>query len=231
MLDPLHVALALGPLAVYLVVVGLFNLSRRPLLTTGARDLFALGIGMGGFAIIGPLDLFAPFMVMRIGLERVAGEAQATLWFGPLVWGLMLSLYLLCLLLVCLVMRPRLVVYNSTPGEVRVLLQRMIERLKLEHTWAGESLVLPTWGVQLHTTSFLVTRNVSICSTGARQSVQGWRRLRHELDRELSQVEVPPNPLGLTMLIFSALMLIGVVARLMQDPSAVARSMRDMLRL
>jgi hypothetical protein len=55
--------------------------------------------------------------------------------------------------------------------------------------------------------------------------------LRHELDRELSQVEVPPNPLGLTMLIFSALMLIGVVARLMQDPSAVARSMRDMLRL
>jgi 2-keto-4-pentenoate hydratase len=35
--DPLHLIIALGPLAMYLLLMGLFNLTRRPLVTTGTR--------------------------------------------------------------------------------------------------------------------------------------------------------------------------------------------------
>lgn len=217
MLSPLHVALAIGPLAIYLLVLGLLNLSRRPVLTTGGRDLFALGIALAGFVVIGPLDLFMPL--------------AAAMHFGVWVWPLLLGLYLLILLLIVLISRPRLVVYNALPGELRVILQRLIDRLGLEHTWAGNSLSLPTWGIELHMTTFLLMRNVSLSATGTRQSFQGWRWLRRELEMELSQVEVPPNSIGVTFLTFSALMLGGLILRLMQNPSEVARSLIEMLRL
>ena len=45
-LDPLHVIIALGPLAAYFVLLGLLNLSRRPLVTTGARDVAALEVAL-----------------------------------------------------------------------------------------------------------------------------------------------------------------------------------------
>lgn len=217
MLGPLHVALAIGPLAIYLMVLGLLNLSRRPVLTTGGRDLFALGIALSGFFIIGPLDLFMPL--------------AAAMHFGVWIWPLLLGLYLLILLLVILISRPRLVVYNALPGELRVILQRMIDRLGLEHTWAGNSLSLPKWGIELHMTTFLLMRNVSLSATGTRQSFQGWRWLRRELEMEFTQVEVPPNSIGVTFLTFSALMLGGLILRLLQNPSEVARSLKELLRL
>ena len=217
MLGPLHVALAIGPLAVYLFVLGLLNLSRRPVLTTGGRDLFALGLALSGFFVIGPLDLFMPL--------------AAAMHFGVLIWPLLLGLYVLILLLIVLISRPRLVSYNILPGEMRVILQRMIDRLGLQHTWAGNSLSLPTWGIELHMTTFLLMRNVSLSATGARQSFQGWRWLSRELDRELSQVEVPPNSIGMTFLTFSLLMLGGLILRLLQNPSEVARSLIELLRL
>lgn len=217
MLVPLHVALAIGPLSVYLLVLGLLNLSRRPVLTTGGRDLFALGIALCGFIVIGPLDLFMP--------------SAAAMRFGGWIWPLLLGLYLLILLLIVLISRPRLVVYNILPGELRVILQRMIDRLGLEHTWAGNSLSLPHWGLELHMTTFLLMRNVSLSATGTRQSFQGWRWLRRELEMDFTQVEIPPNPIGLTLLTFSLLMMGGLILRLMQNPSAVARSLIELLRL
>jgi len=45
-MDPLHFFIGAAPVAVYLFLVGLVNLSRRPFLTTGARDTAALGIGI-----------------------------------------------------------------------------------------------------------------------------------------------------------------------------------------
>ena len=59
-LDPLHVIIALGPLAAYFVLLGLLNLSRRPLVTTGARDVAALGLAVIGLVFIGPAGLFLP---------------------------------------------------------------------------------------------------------------------------------------------------------------------------
>ena len=58
--DPLHLAIALGPLAVYFLLVGMINLSSRPLVTTGARDAAALGVGLSGLVFAGPMELFLP---------------------------------------------------------------------------------------------------------------------------------------------------------------------------
>ena len=50
-MDPLHVCIALGPLAMYLLVLGSMNLSTRPMLTTGGRDFAALAIAISGFVV------------------------------------------------------------------------------------------------------------------------------------------------------------------------------------
>jgi hypothetical protein len=57
-MDPLHVAIALGPLATYLLVLGVLNLSSRPLLTTGGRDAAALAMAIAGLMVVGPMELF-----------------------------------------------------------------------------------------------------------------------------------------------------------------------------
>ena len=97
-MDPLHLCIALGPVIAYLMLLGLINSRRRPFLTTGARDLSALGIGVSGLVIAGPMELFLPEL--------------ATNQFGAYVWVMMLALYGLCWTLIVLLGRPRLVVYN-----------------------------------------------------------------------------------------------------------------------
>ena len=57
-MDSLHFCIAVIPLAVYLLMMGLLNLRRRPFVTTGARDAATLGIGVVGFVIAGPMELF-----------------------------------------------------------------------------------------------------------------------------------------------------------------------------
>ena len=46
--DPFRLAIALVPLAAYLLLVGLVNLRRRPLLTSGGSDLAVLGLALHG---------------------------------------------------------------------------------------------------------------------------------------------------------------------------------------
>ena len=59
-MDPLHFCIGVAPLAVYLLLIGLLNLSNKPFVTTGARDAAALGIGVSGLVIAGPMELFFP---------------------------------------------------------------------------------------------------------------------------------------------------------------------------
>ena len=47
-MDSLHFCIAVVPLSVYLLMMGLLNLRRHPFVTTGARDAATLGIGVVG---------------------------------------------------------------------------------------------------------------------------------------------------------------------------------------
>ena len=58
-MDPLYFCIAIAPLAVYLLMLGIINLRGKPFVTTGARDAAALGIGLVGFVVIGPMELLS----------------------------------------------------------------------------------------------------------------------------------------------------------------------------
>ena len=97
-MQPFQICLALGPLALYLLILGLINARRRAVVVAGWRELLALGIALSGFVIVGPMQLFMP--------------EHAAVRFGGLIWGLLVAFYALCFALWILISRPRLVIYN-----------------------------------------------------------------------------------------------------------------------
>ena len=216
-MDSLHLCLAMGPLGVYLLVLGAINLMGSPLVTTGARDMGALGIGLSGFILAGPMELFLP----EAAVNR----------FGPFVWILILALYMMCLTLLVLVIRPRLVIYNITLNQLRSVLAELAGRIDTEARWAGDSLVLPQLGVQLHLDYFRAMRNISLVSSGPRQHLEGWRRLETSLVSELRKIGVSRNPRGYTMVVLAVVIFVGLTYSLLSDPVAIAQELKTMFRL
>jgi uncharacterized membrane protein len=215
-MDPLHLSIAIGPLAVYVLLLGGINVSKRPFLTTGARDAAALGVGIGGLVVVGPMELFLP-------------EETAFRW-GVFVWVLLLAFYALCLALLVLLLRPRLVIYNIRAESIRPLLAGVVAELDRDARWAGECLVLPKLGVQLHLEVIASMRIVQLVSTGPRQSYEGWRQLQQSLAQAIRQTAGARNPVGFS-LVCLGMFLIAIMALCMVGyPETVAQSLREMLR-
>jgi hypothetical protein len=215
-MDPLHLCIALGPVAIYLLLLGMINLSRRPFVTSGARDAAALGIAIGGFVVAGPMELFLP-------------EAAAVR-MGFWVWPTCIAFYLLCLSLVVLLLRPRIVIYNVTFEQLRPSLADIVLRLDSESRWAGDSLVMPNLGVQLTVESQGMMKNVQLASAGTEQSFQGWRLLESELAAVLRTAKGTRNAYGMSFVLFGLLMAAAVVYYLSRDPQGVAQALNEMLR-
>jgi hypothetical protein len=212
-MDPFHLCLALGPAAIYLLLLGAVNWSRRPLLVSGARDMAALALAVSGLVIVGPIELFFPF--------------DAAVHFGPRVWLLLLALYALCVVLVLLMLRPRLVIYNISGDKLRPILADLVAKLDSDARWAGDSLVLPGLGVQLYLDSFTGLHNTSLISAGSRQNQQGWRRLETALAGALVREEVGRNPRGLMLLGAAVAILAFLTMAIGRDPQAAAQSLFD----
>ncbi len=217
MLDPFRLCLTLGPVAVYLGLLGAINLSRRPFLVSGVRDAAALGLAVSGFLIIGPVELFFP--------------DAAAVYFGPYVWFFLLTLYALCLALVMLLLRPRVIVYNISIDQLRPLLADLVTELDSQARWAGDSLVLPGLGVQLHLDHAPSMRNVSLVSVGPNQSHAGWQSLQRALAPALSQVRGVRNARGASFVCAGVLIVALLMLVIARDPQAVARAMFEMLRI
>ncbi|MGA2034253.1 MAG: hypothetical protein ABSG68_18565 [Thermoguttaceae bacterium] len=216
-LDPFRLSLAFGPVAVYLVLLGAMNLARRPFLVSGMRDVTALGLAISGFVIVGPITLFFP-------------EAAAA-HFGPYIWAFLFALYALCLVLVILLLRPRLIIYNIPADHLRPILAELVDHIDPEARWAGDSLMLPGLGVQLHIENLAWMRNVSLVAAGPHQDYQGWRRLEQALAAALAHVEVSPNARGATLLSMGLMIGAALCYSIALDPQAVARAMFDMFQL
>lgn len=211
--DPLRLAIALVPLAAYGLVLGWINARRRSFLTSGGCDLVALGIAVSGLVFIGPLELFRP-------------EA-ATRSFGNFIWVFLLLFYALWLLLIVLLGRPRLVVYNIRHEELHPVLAEIAARVDPAARWAGNHLSLPGLGVQLHLDSFELMRNVSLVASGGRQSIDGWRRLAAELGPALRKVRVKRNPRAIGFLGVSFALLAVSIWQLLSRPEAVLQAMNE----
>ncbi len=216
-MDPFRLCLALGPVAVYVLLLGAINLSRRPFMVTGTRDAAALGLAVAGFVVVGPIELFFP--------------DAAAIRFGPYVWLLLSAFYTMCLVLVLLLLRPRLIIYNMPADRLRPILADLAGELDPDARWAGESLSMPTLGVQLHVDNLGAMRNISLASIGSKQNHAGWRRLETALGDALSREDVARNPRGISLLSAGVLISIALVMAIAQDPNAVAQSLFDMLRM
>jgi hypothetical protein len=214
--SPFHVVVAIVPLALYLFVLGWINLLRRPHLTSGARDTAALALALSGLVAIGPMELLMP----------VAAANQ----FGPYVWLLLATLYLLGVVLGVLLMRPRLVIYNCTLDQLRPALAETVAELDHDARWAGECLSLPQLGVQLYVQAARSLRTVQLIGVGPNQSFEGWRRLMLTLRPRLKSSRSSAN--GWAVLwIAHAVVLSGVSLWLtIRDPQAIADGFRQTLQ-
>jgi hypothetical protein len=211
--DPLRLAIALVPVAAYVLVLGLLNLRRRPFLTSGGCDLTALGIALSGLMFVGPMELLRP--------------ESATRSFGNYIWLFLLLFYWLWLLLAVLLSRPRLVVYNISAEQLHPILAEAASRLDSAARWAGNQLSMPSVGVQLHLDSFAVMRNVSLVASGGRQNLDGWRRLAAELSPPLRSMRVKSNPRALGFLTVSLAMLTLCVTQLIVHQEDVVQAMNE----
>jgi hypothetical protein len=199
------------------VLLGIINVSRRPHVTTGARDSAALGVAIVGFMAAGPMELFLP-------------EAAA-IRFGGYVWALLLAFYALCLTLYVLLLRPRLIIYNTTIEQLRPILAQVVSELDREARWAGESLALPQLGVQLHLESFRTMYNAQLIASGPEQSYTGWRRLELSLAEALRETRSRPNLYGYAFVMVGVFLALFITVGMVSQPDSVAQALRDMLRL
>jgi hypothetical protein len=218
-MEPFHQCLAFGPVAIYLLLLGAINLARRPLVVSGGRDAAALGMAVSGLVFVGPMALLFP--------DSVAAH------FGPAgtkyLWLMFIGLMAVCLILVLLTLRPRLIIYNVSLDQLRPILAEVVERMDPEARWAGDCLFLPGLGVQLHLDSFGWMRNVSLVSSGPKQDYQGWSRLEAELTAALRGVEVSWNLAGVMLLSFGNALVLWLALAIVRDPQAIARTVFELL--
>lgn len=214
-MDPFDWCVGLGPVAVYLLLLGAVNLARRPLVVSGARDAAVLALAGSGLVVVGPLELFFP--------------VHASISYGPAVWLFLIGLYALAVVLVLLFMRPRIVVYNVPVEELRAVVARLAVDLDHEARWAGDALALPNLGVQLHVEQVAGLRNVSLVACGPDQNPQSWRRLEIALAAQLATVEVPRSRRALALLAAGVALCAALVLTIARDPYAVAQSLQATL--
>jgi hypothetical protein len=177
---------------------------------SGTRDTTALALAVVGLVMIGPGELLFP--------------VAASIRLGAFVWVLLCSLYLLGVVLLLLVLRPRLVIYNISTDELRPVLAEVVSKLDPDARWAQDSLALPGLGVQLHIESLPRLRNVSLVSSGPVQNYQGWRRLELALAAALVWVEVPRNVRAMSLISAGLILLAMVVLTIIRDYEAVAQA-------
>jgi hypothetical protein len=214
-MDTFSACVALGPLAIYLVTLGVMNLYARPLVVSGTRETIALGLALAGLVVVGPMQLFLP--------EAAAAQ------FGTLVWALLIGFYVLCLTLCVMVMRPRLVIYNVTPDQLRPVLAEVAQRLDHDAVWAGRALSMPQLRVHLVIDSFAPMQNVTLVATSHGQSVTNWRRLEASLREALREMPVATRTHGAWLAMCGLLILAVLAFRVADDPQTIARGLDRIL--
>ena len=168
---------ALVPPAVWLFAIAARHLRRRPTVVSGGWDLGLLAAALAGLAVVGPLELLQP-----PGLR------------GP--WRLVLPLVLCALVaaLAILASRPRLVVYNVSPEQIRPVVAQVAAALDPAARWAGETVALPGREVQVHLDGRGGMRSVSLVAVGTRTSPEGWAEFARRVRAAVRRVRVRKSP-------------------------------------
>ncbi len=182
---------ALLPLAVYCCVLGGLQLRRRPLVVSGAWDGMLLALAVSGLVAIGPLAAVQPLL-------------------GGSPWSevVLLLLYALVVAVCILFARPRLLIYNATIEQVRPLVAETVAAIDPAARWAGESVALPSLGLQAHIEANGPLRTVSLIVLRNEATAGGWSDLGRRVRRAVRRLRVRPRPVGGGLLAVGGLLLV-----------------------
>jgi len=163
----ISVAVAFVPFALYFFALAILNGGCRPRMLTGQEDLTAIALGLIGFVMAGPTLYVLPIDALAV--------------WGFFTWFFLALLYALIAWFLGSLFRFRIVIYNIGMNELRDLLEKMGQELDPEARWAGNSLSLPTLGIQFYLERMSLLRNVTLKACGSQQNLQGWINLEKSL--------------------------------------------------
>jgi hypothetical protein len=193
-IEPIYLLIALLPLIAYLLVLGMIRLSGKVLITTGGRDIAAMGFAVAGLVAIGPGELFFP--------KAAAGV------FGAWVWLALAAFYGLIVSLLGLTARPRLVVYGRTPDQMIQPLLEASRELDADASCDRETLqvFLPKLRVHLRAAGLQGIDSTSIESFEPIATIAFWEKLLGHL-RDKAESTSPPAPRRGALMVVVALSL------------------------
>jgi hypothetical protein len=215
-IEPFHFAVAIGPLAVYWLLMGYIRWRRQPLVTTGGRDLATLGLSLIGLCAIGPAELFFP--------------RHAASLLGANVWILILTFYGLCVTLVALMARHRLIVYGLDQRDLAIVLQRVLSELDPDARWVADSFMAPGLGIHAVVDSTGASGVAQVSAISNQQDPRGWSRLESALAQQLRQETSRARHVAWPFFLLGLLLLAGVIYMTARDPAATSQAMHIMLR-
>lgn len=184
----------------------------KPLVTTGWRDIVALGLASLGLVMIGPVQLFFP--------------AQAAAQYHHWVWLALLILYGLAILLLMLASKPRLIAYGLNASEFRNALEVAAKSIDPNAYWDGDVLSLPSTTMQLALEPTASTRVQQVVHFGLLQDLAAWIKLERAVVKQTAQLRCPPSAAGLPLLIGGLLLLFIVVAPIVRDPATALEGLQ-----
>ena len=213
----ISIAVTFIPLALYFFALAALNSGLRPRMLNGQEDLTVLGLGVIGFIMLGPMLFFLPI--------------DAIAFWGGYAWFFLALLYVLVFWFLGAVFRFRVVIYNIGMNELRDILENTGRELDPEARWAGNSLSLPTLGIQFYLERMFLLRNVTLKACGSRQNLQGWlnfeRSLRNALLRHRAARK---NRVSMLMATIGCLMLTGVLVILATQKTEAIQSLWFLLQ-
>jgi len=176
-LDVLPLWAALLPLGGYLLLLAAAHARRRPTVVSGTWDGILLALGLVGLAVAGPLGLVRP-------------AVGSSLWgwlIAALIFGLVVALCILAA-------RPRLVIYNISPEQLRPLVAEVVAALDADARWAGTTVALPARRLQLHLDGAGGMRCSSVIAGGERAAHETWTEFGRRLRQAMGRLRVRPSP-------------------------------------
>lgn len=211
------IILALGPIAVYCIVIGAMHLRRRPKVVSGGRDLGCLGLAMIGLFLVGPAELLFPQAAFNL--------------IGIGVWGVILLLYLFMLLFAILNTKPRLVVFGLEDDSLVVQLDHVLQQLDPSTKWLSHSFDSPLLGIQGVVESAGPSSISQIVATKSEQNLVGWHTLQLALSTNFKFIEIERRPVGQLWISLGAILLGFIGYTLFNHTTLISHEIREMLRI
>ncbi len=206
---------AVVPLAIYFLWIGCLQLRTGATVLSGFADTLCLGLGLSGLILVGPCELFLP-------------EAAANR-FGWFARVLVVVLYALTLVLVALVRRPRIVIYNVTRRQWQPALAEVLSSADAEAIQFGRSASLPTLGVDFSIDVHDDNRTVQVSAISREIDIRHWRRIRLSLRESLHAIPGSANPRA-AGLVFAGIAALAVVTYIgVTDWPTLARGLQQWL--